>query len=161
VRGWWDFGAGALGDMGCHIMDMPMALGLTAPDRVEAVQEGGTRDRRPFGGRRDLPVSDRVLGAPVKFVWYCGVFVQGRRPPAHAPEALWKADFPTPDTLLPAVSILSSWREGRMSSADRQDWLFKNHGLASGFVDRRRGFRACPGARATAGRRQRRPYGDG
>ncbi|GAB3575693.1 Gfo/Idh/MocA family oxidoreductase [Spirosoma luteolum] len=35
-RGYWDFGTGALGDMGCHFMDVPFrALGLTYPTSVE------------------------------------------------------------------------------------------------------------------------------
>ena len=35
-RGWWDFGTGALGDMGCHIMDVPFrALKLQYPESVE------------------------------------------------------------------------------------------------------------------------------
>ena len=36
-RGWWDFGTGALGDIGCHIIDHPVwTLKLGAPDFVEA-----------------------------------------------------------------------------------------------------------------------------
>ena len=36
-RGWRDFGTGALGDMGCHIIDHPVwALGLGAPTSVES-----------------------------------------------------------------------------------------------------------------------------
>ncbi len=36
-RGWWNFGTGALGDMGCHLMDPPYrALGLGFPTEVEA-----------------------------------------------------------------------------------------------------------------------------
>jgi predicted dehydrogenase len=36
-RGWYDFGTGALGDMGCHIIDHPVwALDLGAPSFVEA-----------------------------------------------------------------------------------------------------------------------------
>lgn len=36
-RGWWDFGTGALGDMGCHILDPVVnALQLGAPSIVEA-----------------------------------------------------------------------------------------------------------------------------
>jgi predicted dehydrogenase len=36
-RGWWDFGTGALGDMGCHTMNLPfMALRLGAPSEVSA-----------------------------------------------------------------------------------------------------------------------------
>src|SRR5262249_45017712 len=36
-RGWWDFGTGALGDMGCHTANMPfMALKLEYPTSVVA-----------------------------------------------------------------------------------------------------------------------------
>lgn len=36
-RGWWDFGTGALGDMGCHLLDpVYRALKLTAPTSAEA-----------------------------------------------------------------------------------------------------------------------------
>ena len=36
-RGWWDFGTGALGDMGCHILESPYkALGLGYPLEAEA-----------------------------------------------------------------------------------------------------------------------------
>ena len=36
-RGFWNYGTGALGDMGCHIMDVPVkALGLFEPFSVEA-----------------------------------------------------------------------------------------------------------------------------
>lgn len=36
-RGFWDFGTGAMGDMGCHIMETPyLALGLGYPTSAEA-----------------------------------------------------------------------------------------------------------------------------
>lgn len=36
-RGWWNFGTGALGDMGCHILESPFyALQLDVPDMVSA-----------------------------------------------------------------------------------------------------------------------------
>lgn len=36
-RGWWDYGTGALGDMGCHLMEAPFkVLGLTYPSDVTA-----------------------------------------------------------------------------------------------------------------------------
>ena len=42
-RGWWDYGTGALGDMACHIMDMPYwALDLKYPLSVEAEQGGNS-----------------------------------------------------------------------------------------------------------------------
>ena len=35
-RGWWNFGTGALGDMGCHLIDSPFrVLGLGYPTEVE------------------------------------------------------------------------------------------------------------------------------
>lgn len=35
-RGWWQYGTGALGDMGCHIIDVPFrALGLKYPTALE------------------------------------------------------------------------------------------------------------------------------
>ena len=35
-RGWWQYGTGALGDMGCHLIDIPFkALGLKYPTDVE------------------------------------------------------------------------------------------------------------------------------
>ncbi len=36
-RGWWQFGSGALGDMGCHIMDSTFSiLGQLIPEKIEA-----------------------------------------------------------------------------------------------------------------------------
>ncbi|MCB1225100.1 MAG: Gfo/Idh/MocA family oxidoreductase [Verrucomicrobiales bacterium] len=37
-RGWWPYGSGALGDMGCHIMDASFSiLGQLIPEKIEAV----------------------------------------------------------------------------------------------------------------------------
>ncbi len=89
-RGWWDFGTGALGDMACHIMDMPYwALDLGAPLTVEATSGGLTKETGPnwstityqFAARSK--VGGGSLGATVgpiasveqpavKFVWYDG-----------------------------------------------------------------------------------------
>lgn len=39
-RGWWDYGCGSLGDIGCHTFDAPFwALDLGAPTRVQAFSE--------------------------------------------------------------------------------------------------------------------------
>jgi predicted dehydrogenase len=72
-RGYWDFGTGALGDMGCHIMDGAYwALELTQPTRVEAISAHQTDQSPPtasvvtyhFPARGNLP--------PVKWTWYDG-----------------------------------------------------------------------------------------
>ena len=64
-RGWTDFGVGALGDMGAHLIDQPYwALGLTQPTSVEAtstpwgttpippLQPGGNMRTKPCAIRR-------------------------------------------------------------------------------------------------------------
>jgi len=89
-RGWWDFGTGALGDMACHIMDMPYwALDLGAPISVEAESSGQTAETGPdwstityqFAARRSVGGGDlggsvgpkaAVEQPAVKFVWYDG-----------------------------------------------------------------------------------------
>jgi predicted dehydrogenase len=80
-RGWRDFGTGALGDMGCHIIDHPLwALGLGAPVAVEATAtlDGSIVDGKPnfetypiaatitfeFPARGDQPA--------VRMTWYEG-----------------------------------------------------------------------------------------
>ncbi|HOX38560.1 MAG TPA: Gfo/Idh/MocA family oxidoreductase [Candidatus Brocadiia bacterium] len=72
-RGWWDYGCGALGDMGCHNMNPAYkALKLGYPTSVEAVSEGGNEESFPkwsiityqFPAREDMP--------PCKVVWYDG-----------------------------------------------------------------------------------------
>jgi predicted dehydrogenase len=50
-RGWVDFGVGALGDMGAHLVDHPYwALNLGYPTSIEATST-------PWGGPRDRPAS--------------------------------------------------------------------------------------------------------
>ena len=90
-RGWWDFGTGALGDMACHIMDMPYwALDLGSPATVSAESGGQTSETGPdwatityqFPSRKQVgggetgastgPASN-VDQPAVKFVWYDGV----------------------------------------------------------------------------------------
>jgi len=49
-RGWWDFGCGALGDMGCHILDpVVWALRLGSPVAVEASSTKLNSLATPFG----------------------------------------------------------------------------------------------------------------
>ncbi|UCG47607.1 MAG: Gfo/Idh/MocA family oxidoreductase [Phycisphaerales bacterium] len=80
-RGWWDFGTGALGDIGCHRIDpIFRALKLKYPTSVEASSTLVNKETYPvasivtynFPQRGDLP--------PVKLSWYDG----GIRPPRPA-----------------------------------------------------------------------------
>jgi predicted dehydrogenase len=78
-RGWLDFGSGALGDMGAHLIDHPFwALGLTYPSTIEATstQWGTTPQHKPVS----YPVSTcvhyqfaaRGTQPPVKLSWFDG-----------------------------------------------------------------------------------------
>jgi predicted dehydrogenase len=146
-RGWWDFGAGALGDMGCHIMDMPYwALGLTAPDSVEAKQEGGTAISGPRWSTVTYGFPTSVFGAPVKFVWYDGVSSKEGIYQHAPPEELWKADFPTADHVFRRFDLLLVGEKGRMFfGRSRQDWVFKPESLTTGFTEPPKSLPRVPG----------------
>jgi len=78
-RGFWDFGTGALGDMGCHLFNLPdMALGIRDATRVEAWSEGMTEVAGPRWSvvRWEIPAD----GSRPAFTlwWYDG----NKRPPA-------------------------------------------------------------------------------
>jgi predicted dehydrogenase len=78
-RGWWDFGTGSLGDMGCHIFNMPfMALDLRDPLAVSAQTSGHNRDSFPAWAIVHYEFGERNGRAPVDLFWYDG----GKRPPA-------------------------------------------------------------------------------
>jgi len=89
-RSWWDFGNGRLGDMGCHMLDLPFsALDLKCPLTVEAESaRPAHRESAPgwliskwtFPARGDLP--------PVELTWYDG----GKRPPLQKEHGM--PDYP-------------------------------------------------------------------
>jgi len=74
-RGFPDFGAGAIGDMACHILGAAnMALRLTAPTRVECIKKEGI-GRYTFPARTVIRFDFPARGAmpPVKIFWYDGL----------------------------------------------------------------------------------------
>lgn len=78
-RGWWDFGTGALGDMGCHIFNMPfMALDLRDPVAVQAETSGHNRDSFPAWAIVHYEFPDRRGRAALDVHWYDG----GKKPAA-------------------------------------------------------------------------------
>ncbi len=80
-RGWWDFGTGALGDMGCHILDTPVwALNLGHPTAVQASASPFTDDSGPIAAMVTYEFPAREKMPPVKLVWYEG----GLTPPRPA-----------------------------------------------------------------------------
>jgi hypothetical protein len=72
-RGYWDFGTGALGDMACHLMNLPyMALQLGMPTSVEAEHSGCNNDSAPKGSKIVYEFPARGDLPPVKLTWYDG-----------------------------------------------------------------------------------------
>jgi predicted dehydrogenase len=61
-RGWWNFGTGAIGDMGCHLIDPPFrVLGLGYPTEVESsVGSIFTQDWTPDYYPESCPPSSRT-----------------------------------------------------------------------------------------------------
>ena len=77
-RGWWDFGCGALGDMGCHIMDASFwALDLGSPTSVEAVSPPVNDETAPNWSIVTYRFPARGKKPPAKLVWFDG----GKKPP--------------------------------------------------------------------------------
>jgi len=84
-RGWWDFGTGALGDMGCHIIDPVFwALKLTSPSTIEAEGPSVHAETAPKWCiiRYEFPARDKLPA--VKLTWYDG----GKLPPAELAEGV-------------------------------------------------------------------------
>ena len=85
-RGWLDFGVGALGDMGAHLLDHPFwALQLAPPISVEATSTPWGRAEKvpvtyPSGMLVHYEFAGRGGQPPVKLSWYDG----GLMPPRPA-----------------------------------------------------------------------------
>jgi len=72
-RGWWDFGVGALGDMGAHIIDQPFwALKLEYPESVQATSTALNEETYPLATIVTYKFPARNNMPPVKLVWYDG-----------------------------------------------------------------------------------------
>jgi len=78
-RGFWDYGTGSLGDMGCHIFNMPfMALDLRDPISVQAETSRHNRDSFPAWAIVHYEFGERNGRAPLALHWHDG----GKRPAA-------------------------------------------------------------------------------
>lgn len=80
-RGWWDFGTGALGDIGCHTFDPAFrALKLGHPQSVQATSTPVNNETFPLASMVTYEFPALGERPPVKLVWYDG----GLRPPRPA-----------------------------------------------------------------------------
>lgn len=105
-RGWQDFGCGWLGDMGCHIMDMPFrALELGFPLSIQADVEPGWADD-PARRAETFPLwqvieyhfpgTGHTTGGPLKLTWSDG----GKYPPEKLRALIGGQDWPDQGALL-------------------------------------------------------------
>jgi len=76
-RGWWDFGTGALGDMGCHNQDLAYwALDLRDPVSLESKHSGVNDETAPKWSIVTYQFPKTKTRGPVKLTWYDG----GKKP---------------------------------------------------------------------------------
>ena len=78
-RGWWDFGTGVLGDIGCHqLAPIFRALKLGYPTCVEACSSGVNSETAPLASivRYEFPV--RYDFPALKLTWYDGGLMPAR-----------------------------------------------------------------------------------
>lgn len=80
-RGWWDYGCGALGDMGCHLLDAPFwALDLRGDVKVTAESPDTNAVCAPSKSKVVFEFPARGNRGPIKLSWYDG----GLLPPVPA-----------------------------------------------------------------------------
>jgi hypothetical protein len=116
-RGWHDFGTGALGDMACHMVNMPFrALKMGYPTLVECEETSTlfpetfpktSRIRFEFPEREGLP--------PLKFWWYDGNPEDQSTPPLRPSGELTERIVELYDKL-PGGGVLLVGENGRMFS---------------------------------------------
>ena len=157
-RGWWDFGTGALGDMGCHTMNLPyMALRLGAPSSVEADVQGAVHaETAPMGCTVTFEFPARGSMPPCKLYWYerrtpaaDKLAILGNRKPGNSGCLMVgaKGTLYTPDdygarwVLLPEANFANFQRPNATlprSPGHHQEWIRACKGGAaamSNFVD--------------------------
>lgn len=115
-RGFWDFGTGALGDMGCHNMDLAFfALDLRDPVAVSAEADPWPhrRETAPKASTVTYEFPARQGRAALKLVWYDG----GRKPD---PALVGQSELPGNGSILigskDTLYVSSYWGAGSFRS---------------------------------------------
>jgi predicted dehydrogenase len=82
-HGWYDFGNGSIGNMGCHVLDgVYWALKVDHPTSIEVEQmRGGSQERYPMGSRVRWDVPARGNLPALKVYWYEGLKADAKGQP--------------------------------------------------------------------------------
>lgn len=74
-HGWYDFGNGSIGNMGCHVLDgLYWALKVEHPTSIEVeAMRGGSDERYPMGSRVRWDIPARADLPALKVFWYEGL----------------------------------------------------------------------------------------
>ncbi|MDQ6829119.1 MAG: Gfo/Idh/MocA family oxidoreductase [Gemmatimonadota bacterium] len=112
-RGWLDFGAGALGDMGAHLIDHPFwALDLTYPESIEATSSPwGTMPIPADPNAAPGTPAARARSRPVSYPVATTVHYQFPKRGSHPPVKLTWSDgglYPPRPDVLPDDVVLKS-----------------------------------------------------
>ena len=96
-RDWQDYGSGALGDFGCHILDpIFTAFELNAPTTVRAEHEGTNKEIWPGSEKVDwiFPGNKWTADKTLSITWYDGVWsgAPGKSAPGAEVKTPWYAD---------------------------------------------------------------------
>ena len=115
-RAWWDYGTGALGDMGCHVLDVPFyGMKLGFPNSFSASSSSVNTETAPWAARVDFNFPERELEngtvmPEVKLTWHDGGLLPER------PEEL------------PDGEVLGSWGGGNLFIGDKGKLVCENYG---------------------------------
>jgi predicted dehydrogenase len=101
-HGWFDFGNGSIGNMGCHVLDgVFWALKAGHPASIEVEQmRGGSNERYPLGSRVRWDVPARGDLPALKVYWYEGLKPDAQGLPQGKNQTVKGADRNFPPRLL-------------------------------------------------------------
>ena len=127
-RGYWDFGTGALGDMGCHFWDSAvwsMKLSDAKTIGVEAEQEGNSDETGPHWSTVTFKFGPRGALPPITVKWLDG------RKPTKAADGSVKYNIPNlpprpeelePDRKMPSNGSMFIGDKGTILVSDATSW---------------------------------------
>ena len=98
-RGWWDFGTGALGDIGCHAISGTFtALKIKYASGVELVKDSGDTTSEMYPRRSIIrwDIAAREAMPPCKIFWYDG----GYYPPREVGQLADGQKYPSNGTVI-------------------------------------------------------------